>query len=330
MIKITCTSFLGDLDFETYSSTTINRLKMRISGKTYIDEACYRLGFMGKPLLLHTKISEIEDLLLDGAKIKIDFNKTDYAREQVTRYAKKNGLEIQQSHLSLKDQLAIQEEQFEKEEIPGFEVNVVEEAEPKDKKTRFKNMFKKDTTSAKAIRKQRVKERAKVIDKALETAYAVIPEFYTDCGLAFVEAKINGVSVKACIDSGAGRTVMLMETAQKCGIFNLIDGRYAGNVIGVGSSRMLGRVNHTSFEMGEFKGNFHVSVITSGSTELLLGLDFLRFYGVNVNVAKNCLEFKTGEIVEFVPFHKRPEAVKPAPVLDSLLAAFGGGMNINM
>lgn len=326
MIKVTCSSFLEDFSLDVYPSISAGKLKDRISGVTYVDLHCFRLAFDGKPLYLSTKLNELKNYR-EGLKIRIDFNKTDYARKQVVRYAKRIHKIVKESPLSLKEQLLIQEDNFIKE---GIKEKFEALPEKPQSKSMFKKIFKQDTTSPEAQMKQHVKKRAKVIERALEDAYKVIPEFYTDCGLIYVNAKINGVSLKVAIDSGADITVMLLQTAHKCGLKDLIDPRYAGKVTGLGSFTNMGRVHHTKFEMGSFSSFFRLAVITSGSCEVLIGLDFLRCFGVNVNVAKNQLEFKTGEIVKFLSFEENPPAVPPAPVLDTLISAFSGNMNLNM
>jgi DNA damage-inducible protein 1 len=69
-------------------------------------------------------------------------------------------------------------------------------------------------------------------------------------------AQVNGVPVKAFVDSGAQMTIMTQNFAAKCHLSRLMDTRFAGMAVGVGSSRILGRIHQTPLKVCSSKGCF--------------------------------------------------------------------------
>jgi hypothetical protein len=119
--------------------------------------------------------------------------------------------------------------------------------------------------------------------------------------------------VRTFCDTGAQRTVMSWDCAQRTGLLQHLDRRYAGQAMGVGSCRVLGRI---PAGIGRLTLNGLVSIpspaitvlesTTGGSSsdsnsesnshdatagvELLLGLDFLRDYQAILNLRTEELE----------------------------------------
>lgn len=61
--------------------------------------------------------------------------------------------------------------------------------------------------------------------------------------MLYINATINKVPIQAFVDSGAQMTVMSIECAERCGVLRLVDKRYEGMAVGVGSSKIIGRVH---------------------------------------------------------------------------------------
>ncbi len=54
---------------------------------------------------------------------------------------------------------------------------------------------------------------------------------------------MEGAPVKTFVDTGAQVTVMSKECAERRGLMSELDKRFAGKAVGVGSTRILGRIN---------------------------------------------------------------------------------------
>lgn len=308
MIRLNFRTEHGNFHLHAKQKISLHRFLFHVAGLMYVDVECFRLYYRGD-LIEQDKTRKLTDLpdFQAGIIFDVEFNKTDYAREQIRRFAKRMKSQVSESKLTLKQQIKLQEQMWVEEGIrEPFESDA--QSVNGNVGSKIKTFFQGDKSSAKGKLKETIKTRSAVIEKALTHAYSVVPGLYTASPLLYVSLKINDVEVKACVDTGATETAMLMGTAEKCGILNLVDDGWAVPInTGIWKAEAMGRVHHTKFELGEFSGFFHISVITDGDTEVLLGLDFLKFFKVNVNTADNCLEFKTGEIVEFLHASENPE-----------------------
>ena len=61
--------------------------------------------------------------------------------------------------------------------------------------------------------------------------------------MLYVNLEVNGVAVKAFVDSGAQMTIMTQEFAERCYLTRLIDKRFEGVARGVGTSKIIGRIH---------------------------------------------------------------------------------------
>lgn len=98
--------------------------------------------------------------------------------------------------------------------------------------------------------------------------------------MLYINASINKVPIQAFVDSGAQSTVMSAACAERCGVMRLVDNRFAGMAVGVGTSRIIGRVHAAEIMI---EGKFitcSLTVIESGGVDFLLGLDMLKRFNV--------------------------------------------------
>lgn len=123
------------------------------------------------------------------------------------------------------------------------------------------------------------------IEENMQTAIEYTPESFSNIVMLYVLIKVNGVPVKALVDSGAAGTIMSNTCAETCGIMRLVDRRFAGMAIGVGTQKIIGKVHLGTIQIGEDFLTSSFKVLENQSEDMLLGLDMLRRHQVCSEIA---------------------------------------------
>ena len=113
------------------------------------------------------------------------------------------------------------------------------------------------------------------------------------------------------VDSGAQMTIMSETFAEKLGLLRLVDTRFAGVAVGVGTGKILGKVHVAQIKVAGVVLPMSVTIMAGGgmgdkNMDFLLGLDMLKRHRCNINLAKNQLEvsevFSSSRSSCFSPF----------------------------
>ncbi|XP_068642447.1 protein DNA-DAMAGE INDUCIBLE 1 [Aristolochia californica] len=142
--------------------------------------------------------------------------------------------------------------------------------------------------------------RQKGIDENWEAALEHNPEAFARVVMLYVDMEVNGVPIKAFVDSGAQSTIISKSCAERCGLLRLLDRRYRGIAHGVGQSEILGRIHVAPIKIGN---NFYpctFTVLDAANMEFLFGLDMLRKHQCIIDLKENVLRVGGGEVS--VPF----------------------------
>lgn len=110
-----------------------------------------------------------------------------------------------------------------------------------------------------------------------------------------VLCEVNGFAIPAIIDTGAQITIMSASCAKRCRISNLIDSRFAGRAIGVGSSDILGRINDLRLRIGPINFQSRISVLSDSSVDFLIGMDFLRRFKCDLCLTEGIMKLRVRE-----------------------------------
>ncbi|KAF5728498.1 DNA damage-inducible protein 1-like [Tripterygium wilfordii] len=142
--------------------------------------------------------------------------------------------------------------------------------------------------------------RQKGIDENWEAALEHNPEGFARVVMLYVDMEVNGVPLKAFVDTGAQSTIISKSCAERCGLLRLLDQRYKGIAHGVGQSEILGRIHVAPIKIGNIFYPCSFLVLDSPNMEFLFGLDMLRKHQCIIDLKESVLRVGGGEVS--VPF----------------------------
>lgn len=144
--------------------------------------------------------------------------------------------------------------------------------------------------------------RRRDVETSYRRAMETFPESMGRVLMLYVDAQVNGVAVQAFVDSGAQSTIMSASAAARCGLLRLLDDRFAGVAVGVGTGKIAGRVHLAPLTI---KGRHFPCTITvmedngeglgDKNMEFLFGLDMLKRHRCRIDLARNVLAFGEAE-----------------------------------
>ncbi len=93
--------------------------------------------------------------------------------------------------------------------------------------------------------------RLKNIDENLKMAQEYLPETLLPIHMLYIPIEINKTKLTALVDTGAQMTIMGQDCCKNAGLFNMVDTRYQGTAVGVGSSKIIGVIHAAQIKIND-------------------------------------------------------------------------------
>jgi hypothetical protein len=142
------------------------------------------------------------------------------------------------------------------------------------------------------------KKKQQAVNEQYRQMMEEYPEAMGRVLMLYTEAEVNGHAIQAFVDSGAQSTIMSKACAEKCQLLDLIDTRFEGMAVGVGTGKILGRIHIAQLKIQNHFFPCSITVMDSDgkglgdkNMEFLLGLDMLKRHRCKIDLEVNSLVF---------------------------------------
>jgi len=190
------------------------------------------------------------------------------------------------------------------------------------KERNFKQRLQQNSNDTEAKEYFAKKDAQGLVNEQYMQAMQEYPESMGRVLMLYINAKINTHPLQAFVDSGAQMTIMSKSCAQRCGILHLLDTRFHGMAVGVGTGKILGRIHTVQLQIGDYHFPCSVTIMDDATLpqaggaktdneasaakpkdmDLLLGLDMLKRFNCSIDLMESKLLFRLGSSILETPF----------------------------
>jgi len=135
------------------------------------------------------------------------------------------------------------------------------------------------------------------VQRQYEQMIEEYPESMGRVLMLYVNCLVNKKPLQAFVDSGAQSTIMSSACADRLGLLHMVDNRFAGTAVGVGTGKILGKIHMVELTIGGYDFPCSITVMDSDAglgdknMDCLFGLDMLKRHRCCIDHAKNVLRF---------------------------------------
>lgn len=170
----------------------------------------------------------------------------------------------------------------------------------KSKEIEMQNRLMSNPMDAEANKYFGDKIRLENVQRQYEQMMEEYPESMGRVLMLYMNCLVNKKPLQVFVDSGAQNTIMSSECADRLGLLHLVDDRFAGVAVGVGTGKILGKIHIVELEIGGYAFPCSITVMDSEAglgdknMDCLFGLDMLKRHRCSIDLAKNVLRFTLG------------------------------------
>ncbi|CAX45695.1 DNA damage-inducible v-SNARE binding protein, putative [Candida dubliniensis CD36] len=278
----------GDIiSVDVPESLSLEDFKAYLSAETGVDAGVQSLRFNGQELVENKPLSEFQihdnDLLQMSKKQEPD-ERIEMIRQQVL--ADPNVREqVRSTQPSLFDAL---------NDPARFRSLIMEQVSQEHQQTSSNQaeLLRLQQDPDNPANQERILEliRQEAIEENMKLAWDISPESFTTVNMLYIKLKINGVDQVAMVDSGAAMTTISPSIAEEVGLARLIDKRYKGQAVGIGTQQIGGRIHSAPIEIGDTKIELPCSFyVVDTHVGILFGLDMLRRHRCTIDLERDVL-----------------------------------------
>jgi len=154
---------------------------------------------------------------------------------------------------------------------------------------------------------RRAVEKQRRIEENLLMAMEFAPENFANVHMLYIRALLNGVPVKIFVDSGAQMTIISKACAERVGLMDLVDSRFTGTAVGVGTNKIIGRIHAAQLTAGSINLLVAACVLESSRVDFILGLEQMMANQMIIDLKHRVLRVDD-QSVPFLSEHELPKS----------------------